>query len=123
MGGQAVQLGHQHTDIFNTFGKRTLYAQHLFYPHGIGVFRVHGGQVVQPVYIRNDLVKGHGFGMFFETAVQITQVRRHFTHQLAVSDQLQAEYTVGRRMLRTQVQDHLFFRQIFFFKFQRFGIC
>jgi hypothetical protein len=67
------------------------------------MFSVHGGQIIHPIYIRNDLRKRQCFGMFLETAVKVAYVRFTGFYQFALHKELQPENTMGRRMLRAKV--------------------
>src|SRR3569623_543829 len=81
--GNAVQLAHQHADVFHTFRDILVYTQHFLNAHYPGMAVVHAGQVIHPVGKRYSLLISKRFGMIFEATVQITDMRDHLFNNLA----------------------------------------
>ena len=63
----------------------------------------HGREVVQTVGQSQGLRIGHALPHLLDTTVDIAEVRIDALHGLAVDQSLEAEHTVGRRVVRTDV--------------------
>ncbi len=63
--------------------------------------------VVPAIGVRHDLVAVRArLGHLLLTAVEVADVRLHVDHLLAVEDRLQMEDAVGRRVVRSDVEEH-----------------
>ena len=88
-------------DVFGANGD--VDAEQFFDSETVGLFVYHHGNVVQPIHIRQGLQVGAGFGQFFGAAVQQADVRIGANDGLAFQLQNHAQYAVGSRMLRAEV--------------------
>jgi hypothetical protein len=100
-----LQFSHDDPDVLDTF--RDLDLQHAFHSENVGMFVVDGSAIIQPVAIRNHLlIIRHVFGMLLEAPMEIANMRNDVNDDLPIHDDLEAQYAMSRRVLRSHIDDH-----------------
>ena len=87
-------------------------AHQLFDGRRVGEAVVHRAHVIHAIGERDDALVVDILGVFFEVSMQVADVRSSVFDDLAVGLELDAQHTMGRRMLRPHVEDHLAFFEI-----------
>ena len=98
---QTLQLVHDGTDILDTVGE--LHAHGLFNHTYQCMTVLHGTQIVQTVGQCQCLRISHSLPHLLDTTMDITKVWIDALHGLTVEYSLQAQHTMGSRVLRTDV--------------------
>ena len=99
---QARDFGKHHPDVLRP--NRHFKTQKLFDGQAVRMLVGHHGHVIQSIHIRKRLNVGFVLGQLFSGAVQQSNVRIGALHNLAIELQHKAQYTVGCRVLRPQIQ-------------------
>ena len=74
---------------------------------GIGPIVVHGGEVIHPITIRDDLlIIGHVLRMLLKTAMEIADVGDHIHDDFAIQNHFEAQHTMRGGVLWSHVDDH-----------------
>ena len=102
MAGDAVQLRHDHADIFGAL--RHLDLRQFLHRAAITEIVVHRGNIIKPIRIRDALDICTRFQQLLDTAVQIAHAGSSFQDILAVQVEPHLQHAVGRRMLRSHAE-------------------
>ena len=97
----ARDLVEHDADVLRTFGH--LHAEQLLDRQAVRVLVAHHRDVVEPVHVTDRLVVRLALGELFGRAMQQADVWIRLLHDLAVHLEHQAQYAVGRGMLRTEI--------------------
>src|SRR5688572_16087503 len=84
MRANAIEFCHEYTDILNSFWNLIFYAEHFLHADSIGMLAVHGCHVIKPIHERYDLIVRKVLGMFFETTVEVPNMRNNFFNNLSI---------------------------------------
>ena len=106
VGGEARRFAADHPD--GLAARRKFPAHEFLDREGIGNVVRQRGEIIQPVRVRDKLVVLHVLGDLLVAAMQVTDMRRRFRHDLAIQLQLEAQHAVRRRVRRAHVEHHLF---------------
>ena len=96
-----LELVHDCTDVVDAVAE--LNAHTLLYHAYKSMTVHHSREIVQAVGQGESLRIGHALPHLLDTTMDIAEVRIDALHLLAVEHSLQAEHTVGRRVVRTNV--------------------
>src|SRR5688572_11209354 len=94
MGGDTIELCHQHAYILDAFRNLMFNAQHPLNAHGIRMFTVHGRDIIQPIYKGNDLIVWEVFAMFLKTTVQVPDMWNYFFNNFSIHQNFQSQHAV-----------------------------
>ena len=101
-----LQLDHHHADVLRAFWN--FHPQKFFYRQAIHQVVPQRIQVIHPVRQRDGLGIGFVLARFLDSGMEITQVWDRFQDCFSVELQQNAQHAVGRRVLRSHVEDHGF---------------
>ncbi|CCY16554.1 putative uncharacterized protein [Prevotella sp. CAG:755] len=99
----SLQLIHDGADVL--YALADFYAHSLFDAHAERVAVLHGAEVVQTVGQGQCLGVGEAFVEFFDAAVDVAEDGVDFADALAFKVDAEVEHTVGRGVLRSDVDD------------------
>ena len=103
---QARDFGKHHPDVLGPLGH--FQAHHLFNRQAVRVLVAHHGDVIKAIHVGQRLDVGFALGQFFCGTVQQANVRIRTLNHLAIELQHQAQHTVGRGVLRAEIQCVIF---------------
>jgi len=115
-----LQLVHNGTDILDAVGQ--LYAHGLLYHADKRVAGHHGRKIVHTVGQGQRLRVGIILAHLLYTTVNIAQMRINFLNDLAFEHRLKPQYTVGRRVLRTDIHHEIAVREQFVLLGNQFSV-
>ena len=105
MAGYAVQLAQDNPHVLRSL--RYFKTHQLFHGGAINQFIVEIGEVIHAVEQGNYLMVLLTLAQLLRTTVQVADVGLHIRDLLPINPQHHAEHPVGRRVLRTHVEQHL----------------
>ena len=103
----ALHLGHEGPDVFSSDRHRDL--EEFFYGPHVRVVVGHGTNIVEPVRVWDDLHVGQTLGQFFDTSMEVAEVRCGLHNPFAVQHKHDPQHAMGTRMLGPHVQEQFLF--------------
>ena len=104
MAGDPVQFRNDHPQRHCFL--RNFHPDQLLDGEAVPKVHVHRREVIHAVGVGNPLGRREVFADLFRTAVQVSDMRRHFVDNFAVGAQQKSQHTVSTRVLRSHVDEH-----------------